>query len=57
VGEMIYLKLFVYYLLSVPFVLIGVLAGIFTVILMIPAEVGREINKKVFGDNENDEEL
>lgn len=54
---MIYLKLFVYYLLSVPFVLIGVLAGIFTVILMIPAEVGREINKKVFGDNENDEEL
>lgn len=54
---MIYLKLFIYYLLSVPFVLIGVLAGIFTVILMIPAEAAREINKKVFGDNENDEEL
>jgi hypothetical protein len=57
VGKVIYLKLFIYYLLSVPFVLIGVLAGIFTVILMIPSEVGREINKKVFGDNENDEEL
>lgn len=54
---MIYLKLFIYYLLSVPFVLIGVLAGIFAVVLMIPVEVGSEINKQVFGDNENDEEL
>jgi hypothetical protein len=57
VGKVIYLKLFIYYLLSLPFVLIGVLASIFAVVLMIPAEAAREINKKVFGDNENDEEL
>lgn len=56
-GKMIYLKLALYYLLSIPFIIISVVVGIVSVVLMIPAEAAREINKKVFGDNENDEEL
>lgn len=51
---MIYLKLALYYLLSFPFIIIGVIVGVVSVVLMIPAEAAKEINKRVFGDCENE---